>query len=119
MQPTSPPCGITSLRRQKDFDAVFASGQRFQNSWLTILVLARPETGVRVGFCIGKRLGGAVVRNRLRRRLREAWRKVCAGRESTEGWDVVCLPRSRMLQADYSSICAALHEALVAAKMIS
>jgi ribonuclease P protein component len=67
------------LLRHADFERVYKQGRRHFAAHLTVFYLPRRENendadGVRVGFTVGKVLGGAVVRNRLKRRLREAVR---------------------------------------------
>jgi ribonuclease P protein component len=67
------------LLRHADFERVYKQGRRHFASHLTVFYLPRPAhtkeaEGVRVGFTVGKVLGGAVVRNRMKRRLREAVR---------------------------------------------
>ncbi len=69
------------LLRQADFQKVYKQGRRHFAAHMTVFYLPRPdhghertEAGPRVGFTLGKVLGGAVVRNRIKRRLREAVR---------------------------------------------
>ncbi len=67
------------LLRHADFERVYKQGRRHFAAHLTVFYLLRPVNenkgdGVRVGFTVGKVLGGAVVRNRMKRRLREAVR---------------------------------------------
>lgn len=67
------------LLRHADFERVYKQGRRHFAAHLTVFYLPRPANeneaeGVRVGFTAGKVLGGAVVRNRMKRRLREAVR---------------------------------------------
>jgi ribonuclease P protein component len=73
------------LRRRKDFDAVFQQGRAWHNELLVLRSLPNALEHNRYGFVTGKRLGGAVIRNRLRRRLRESIRVLPA----QPGWDVV------------------------------
>ena len=78
------------LRRRADFEQVFVSGQFVGGRSLALRFVARGEGPARVGFAVGKRLDRrAVVRNRVRRRLREALRPV----EIRDGYDVVVLAR--------------------------
>jgi ribonuclease P protein component len=51
----------------------------------------------RYGFAVGRRVGKAVVRNRIKRRLREILRKTSL----SPGWDVVLIARIPAAQADY------------------
>ena len=69
------------LLRHADFERVYKQGRRHFAAHMTVFYLPRPDkgdkggaAGPRVGFTVGKMLGGAVVRNRMKRRLREAVR---------------------------------------------
>ncbi len=89
------------LRRRADFEQVFASGQLVRGRSLAVRVLERGEGPARVGFAIGKRLDKrAVVRNRVRRRLREAIRPL----PLRDGYDVVVLGRRSALTASFSAL---------------
>ncbi|HTD24471.1 MAG TPA: ribonuclease P protein component [Terriglobales bacterium] len=76
------------LLKHADFEKVYKAGRRHFSGSMTVFFLQRvqpsggPKTGVsarpaspRVGFTVGRALGPAVVRNRIRRRLREAVRQ--------------------------------------------
>ncbi len=63
------------LLRHADFERVYKQGRRQFSASMTVFYLGRPEgEGLRVGFTVGRALGGAVQRNRMKRRLREAVR---------------------------------------------
>jgi ribonuclease P protein component len=72
-----------------------------------LVLYARPnrsETN-RVGITVSKKLGHAVVRNRVRRRLREVYR---LNEETFQpGWDIVVVARSRCIHADFQSLTKA------------
>ena len=53
----------------------------------------------RVGITVGKKLGHAVVRNRVRRRLREVYR--LNEDKFQSGWDIVVVARTRAVYADF------------------
>jgi len=61
------------LKRQKDFDFVFRTGKRLYSDTLTLLYT--PNKELKVGFAVGKKHGGSVKRNRIKRLLRESFRK--------------------------------------------
>ncbi|HYF45015.1 MAG TPA: ribonuclease P protein component [Acidimicrobiales bacterium] len=63
------------VRGRDDFAALSRHGRRVREGPLTVVHLPRPEPA-RVSFAVGRRAGPAVVRNRLRRRLRAAWREL-------------------------------------------
>ena len=56
----------------------------------------------RVGLTVSKKLGKAVVRNRIRRRLREVYRLNEA--RFAPGWDIVVVARSRCISADFEKL---------------
>ena len=66
------------LLKRADFEHVYQSGRRHFSKNLTAFFLRRdaasPNRGPRVGFTVSRALGGAVERNRIRRRMREAAR---------------------------------------------
>jgi ribonuclease P protein component len=91
------------LLRHADFLRVYEQGQRHFASLMTVFYLAAPEAqGCRVGFTVSRALGNAVVRNRMRRRLREAVRLTPAG--TAVAVDVVMNPKKALLSAEFSEI---------------
>lgn len=62
------------LKKKKQFQKVYKIGKSFSNRYMVIYVSAADEIKTKAGFAAGKRLGNAVVRNRVKRMLREAYR---------------------------------------------
>ena len=90
------------LVRKSEFDAVYNSGKRRSNSHFTAFFRANERPLSRFGFSIKKALGGAVVRNRIRRRLREIVR--CHRQEIPTGWDIVIHPKSKVARAPFAPL---------------
>lgn len=64
------------LSRSGDFDRVYRDGRSFANRHLVLYSFPRPEGGgadVRLGISVGRKVGGAVERNAVKRALREAF----------------------------------------------
>ncbi len=75
------------------------------NSYLVLYARKNHTATNRVGVTVSKKLGCAVVRNRVRRRLREVYR--LNEDRFTPGWDVVVVARSRCVHADFSKLTQA------------
>jgi ribonuclease P protein component len=90
------------LVRKSEFDRVYQAGKRFSTSHFTIFVRQNELAVSRFGFSIKKALGGAVERNRIRRRLREILRG--HRQEISAGWDIVVHPKSSMIRAPFATL---------------
>jgi len=88
------------LRRRRDFDAVFRGGRTWNNGLLVLRCLPNNMPHNRFGFVTSKRLGRAVVRNRVRRRLQEAVRLM----PLRQGWDIVFSAKTAAAQAGYHDL---------------
>ncbi len=81
------------LKKRAEFLRVAAKGRKIAAPGLVLQALRRPDSGpARVGFTVTKKVGNAVVRNRTRRRLKEATRLVLAA-ETLSGVDLVLIGR--------------------------
>jgi ribonuclease P protein component len=90
------------LLRHADFERVYKQGRRHFAAYLTVFYLPRQNAeSARVGFTVSKVLGGAVVRNRMKRRLREAVR---LHGTIPVAMDVVINPKKSLLTAEFSDL---------------
>src|SRR3989441_4414264 len=94
------------LVRRGEFDAVYRAGKRRSSSHFTVFFRANELPQSRFGFSIRKALGGAVVRNRIRSRLREIVR--CHRLEMPAGWDMVIHPKNSVVHAKFAALTADL-----------
>jgi len=82
---------------------VYDNGAKFSGPLFSAFCLRNNgEEGVRVGFTCPRALGGAVIRNRIRRRVREVVRARLD--QPSPGWEIVINPRLRALTAPFSQI---------------
>jgi ribonuclease P protein component len=98
------------LTRPQDFAALQSEGTLRSHPLLSVRLLRTHLETTRFGLSTGKRLGGAVVRNRVRRRLREALRVMAPSFQP--GWDVLIIARPGIVSADYQTLVAALRKVL-------
>ncbi len=75
------------------------------NSYVVLYARKNGTSANRVGITVSKKLGHAVVRNRVRRRLREVYR--LHEDKFQPGWDIVIVARSKAVTADFSKLTAA------------
>jgi ribonuclease P protein component len=84
------------LSRSRDFDAVYRRGRSTSTRFLTLYWFAREESpgDPRLGLAVPKAAGSSVVRNRIKRQLREIWREKLDGEglESTNDYVLVVRP---------------------------
>jgi ribonuclease P protein component len=92
--------------RRGEFDAVYRAGKRRSSSHFTVFFRANELPQSRFGFSIKKELGSAVIRNRIRRRLREIVR--CHRTEIPTGWDIVIHPKNAAVKAGFAALTADL-----------
>jgi len=91
------------LQKNKDFESVFKNGRIFSDEFLFLKVKKNNLQDSRFGFIIGKKISKkAVVRNKIKRRLREIIRKKLASIES--GFDVVIGAKEKIINKDYWEI---------------
>lgn len=82
------------LRRNRDFDRVRARGRSWSSASIVLIAAENGTSANRYGFTAGKRLGGAVERNRAKRLLREATRALHP--RLRHGFDIVLIARNSM-----------------------
>ena len=102
------------LRRARDFALVRREGRSWPGR---LLVLAARPNGLdlnRFGFSVSKRVGNAVTRNRVKRRLREAARLS----DVIPGWDILLIARAGAGESDYRELERSMTNLLKRAKLL-
>jgi len=128
------------LLKHSDFERVYKQGRRHFSSHMTVFYLRHtegtvpqdafpgnvlpepvlPKRGARIGFTVGRVLGGAVQRNRIKRRLREAVRLRRSVLQGAGAVDVVINPKKSVLTVEFSAVLEEVGRALdlIAKKMV-
>lgn len=96
------------LRRGAEFDAVFRRGRRQGGALFLVVAAPNGRSYDRLGLAVSRRLGGAVVRNRARRLLRESFRRVDAS--GSEGMDLVLVARPALVGCRLAEVERELRE---------
>lgn len=93
------------VRQNKRFQEIRRTGRSYTNELLVLCVLPNQLPYSRFGFSVSSRIGNAVVRNRIKRQLREAIRLRMDSIKP--GWDLVFIARNPIRSADYHQMDAA------------
>jgi ribonuclease P protein component len=92
---------------------VLSSGRKVEGT--RVIVFVAPGSGT-VVFIAGRRVGGAVVRNRARRILKAAWRDVAP--RAREGIDIAFVARGAIRGAKTQDVVAEMNEVLTRARVL-
>ena len=105
------------LRRNADFQRVRRQGKTWANKLLVLNIAPNGLEWNRFGFSVSRQVGKAVVRNRIKRRMREVVRR--QRDRIPGGWDMVFIARSSMCEADFSAVERAVEQLLRRAHLLS
>ena len=97
------------LRRDSEFANVRTHGRTWSSQLVVIKALPNGLDRNRYGFVVGRHIGKAVARNRVKRRLREIVRLTPMG----SGWDVVLVARGGSAEASYRELNEAARRLLL------
>lgn len=125
---------LTTLAKRADFLRVAGRGTKWATAGLVLQACPRTAPGVagtgptganvneaqgiRVGYTASKKVGGAVVRNRARRRLRALAREVLAA-EATPGYDYVVIARAETATRDFAALRGDMRFALKRLRLLA
>jgi ribonuclease P protein component len=105
------------LRHRADFDAISRRGATRSGRLLVLRSLRTDGQVTRIGISTPRRLGGAVERNRVRRRLRELLRERYDGMAA--GWDLLIIAKPAAVPATFAELRAELGSLLTRSTITS
>ncbi len=96
---------VYTLKKNSDFRRLYSKGKSCVTPYMVVYCRRAPVPQGRVGYTVSTKLGGAVTRNRVRRRLREIYRLNLPTLKA--GYDLIIVARGRSVGAKYQSLNAA------------
>ena len=105
---------LQRLTKTADFAVARREGASWSNGTLVVIARANGLDATRIGFSVGKRVGKAVVRNKIKRSLRE----IARHSPVEEGWDLVVIARKGSCSADFATLTRALAALLKRARVL-
>lgn len=90
------------IKKNQEFQLIFEKGHSIQGKYLVVYFLRNQILINRYGICVGKKLGSAVCRNRIKRLLRESVRAVTFPNQV--GWDILLIAKKQILNASLNGI---------------
>jgi ribonuclease P protein component len=104
------------LKAESDVQRVWQEGRAFAHPLVILRVRPNGMSQSRAAFVAGKRLGNAVLRNRAKRRLREALRPYFV--QIPAGFDFVLIARGNIADAPFTDITQAVEQLLKRARLL-
>jgi len=101
---------LTSLKLDREFRRIYKRGKYFASPLLVVYAERDRFKQSRMGITVSSKIGNAVVRNRTKRRIKEALRAIEP--RVAEGYNLVIVARNAIVFADYAAICATLERLL-------
>lgn len=92
--------GEQYLTKSEDYSLVYEKGSSWASDLMVLKALPNQLALTRYGFSVSKRLGGAVVRNRVKRRMREILRAL----PLEAGWDIIFIVRPKAAAASFANL---------------
>lgn len=90
------------LKSSRAFSFIYNKGESISDRLLVILWVKNRDNNIKAGFTVSKKIGNSVVRNKIRRRLKEAFRALIP--EVDNGYNYIILARNPIKDASYSEI---------------
>lgn len=106
------------LRENEDFQKAFQKGRSVANRQFVIYMLEdKDQDQLRIGVSVSKKIGKAVVRNRVKRLIREAFRSQLS--QMTWKGDLIIIARQPLVDMEYQEVLASLVHCLKKAKLLT
>ncbi len=93
---------INRLKKRYQFNYVYRAGEHFSGKTVVLYATPSKTKSIKVGFAVTKKIGHAVVRNKVRRRLREIVQKYLPNLK--QNYNIIIVARENILDFSFSQI---------------
>jgi len=93
---------IISLKKTRDFSKVYRKRKSKANSFIVLYILENKRDYNRIGISVSRKVGKSVIRNRVKRFIKEVYRR--HSDNVKKGYDLVFVSRVKAREADFSDI---------------
>lgn len=104
------------LRKNMEFKRVYSGGKNYWNRNLILYVRKNDLKNSRIGITITKKIGNAVVRNRIRRRMKEIIRLRLGNIKN--GYDLILIPKKNVIDISYKDLESAMVHIMSISKIL-
>ena len=106
------------LRANREFQEVYKQGKSFAEGMVVLYLLKKPDSTIRqAGFSVSKKLGSAVVRNHVKRRLRESYHLLLP--RLPVGYQAIFVARKSAAEADFGQLDRSMRKVLAKAGLLA
>jgi len=104
-----------SLKKNEEFQSVFKKGKSVANRQFVVYQMVKEEEAIRFGLSVSKKIGNAVMRNRIKRLMKEVLRELSL--EMYQNRDIVIIARKPTSNMDYQEMKKSLTHVMKVAKL--
>ena len=105
-----------SLRKNFEFKLVYNKGRSHANRHLIMYVMKNNSDSNRLGISVSKKIGNSVMRNRVKRVIRESYR--VQEQEIKKGYDIIFIARTNIVGVKFSEVIGSIKYLLRLHKLI-
>lgn len=109
---------LVTLKRNKEFNFVYRKGKSFFTPHLSLIFFQNKYGGLRYGFSISKKIGKAVVRNKVRRRLKNICRDIMKENEIGISANLIFVAKKDIQNVKYDELTAEVVHLMKKAKIL-
>ena len=106
---------VNRLKKRYQFNYVYKSGEHFSSEHLVLYVSSSKTKSIKVGFAVTKKVGHAVVRNKIRRRLREIVQKQLPNLK--QNYNIIVVAKENIAGASFEKLSIEMNKLLKKANL--